>query len=303
MVQDRVLIMRRGLLKSLLRAALGALGALPALQSRPYQQLICDGMCTSDTAEFYRDFDLIFISFRSATGYLPRCHLVLLKAEFSSGQWFFSSCPYRIFFIPALVAQGSKPSFTISLQPICVCDDPPFNVQRPSTEITMRASNVVLLVLTVYAATPALAVPLSASDSVDIHVPSDIESRNPQIDSLVTARAGDGDAALSEIFARNIPVLKSKREKTGPLPQSLSSRELGPHQRLNARFKYYSLSSIIKGLTVYYRFAKDAGVFRGVRARDDVADDFITSLLQSRDPEITPENIFALASRVFDDLD
>jgi hypothetical protein len=41
--------------------------------------------------------------------------------------------------------------------------------------------------------------PTSASDSVDIQVPSDIESRNPQIDSLVTARAGDGDAALSEI--------------------------------------------------------------------------------------------------------
>ena len=98
---------------------------------------------------------------------------------------------------------------------------------------------------------------------------------------------------------------------------------------------------------VYLRFAKNAGVFRGIRrgeftpeqlaariapdklsteareiglqeniqarstlnvlpetvARDDVADDFITSLLQSRDPEITPENIFALASRVFDDLD
>jgi hypothetical protein len=38
-------------------------------------------------------------------------------------------------------------------------------------------------------------------------------------------------------------------------------------------------------------------------ARDNAADDFITSLLQSRDSEITPENIFALASRVFDDLD
>jgi hypothetical protein len=132
-------------------------------------------------------------------------------------------------------------------------------------------------------------------------------------------------------------VLKSKREKTGPLPQSLSSRELGPHQRLNARFKY-SFSSIVKGLLIFH-FGKKFSLFRrgeiapeqlaarivheareiGLQediqarstlnvppetvARDDVADDFITSLLRSRDPESTPENIFALASRFFDELD
>ena len=123
------------------------------------------------------------------------------------------------------------------------------------------------------------------------------------------------------------------------MPQSLSSRELGPNQRLNALL---SLSNI-KRLLYYLRLAKKAGLFHreiapeqlaaritpdklfteareiGLQediqarstfdvppetvARDDVADDFITSLLQSRDPEITPENIFALVSRVFDDLD
>jgi len=206
----------------------------------------------------------------------------------------------------------------------------------------MRASNVVVLVLTVFAATPALAAPLSgptsAGDSVEIQVPSNIETRNPQTDSLVTARAGDGDAALNEIFARNIPALKNKREKTGPLPQSLSSRD----QHLQARV---SLSSL-KTFVWLYRLAKGSGLFKFGRrevtpgqlaaritpdelvtesreidlqddiqarsipkvlsetvARDDAADDFITSLLQSRDSEITLENIYALASRVFNDLD
>jgi hypothetical protein len=133
-------------------------------------------------------------------------------------------------------------------------------------------------------------------------------------------------------------VLKNKREKTGPSPQSLSSRESGPHQHLQAR---YTLSNL-KKFAWFYRFAKGSGLFRrreitpeqlaaritpdelftkareiGLQgdiqarsihkvpsetvARDDAADDFISSLLQSRDSEIT--NLFALASRVFDDLD
>jgi hypothetical protein len=138
-------------------------------------------------------------------------------------------------------------------------------------------------------------------------------------------------------------VLKNKREKTGLLPESLSSRELGPHQHLQARFSFSAIKKIFR----LYRFVKGAGLFRRREitpnhlaaritldelftealnareigpqediqarstpkfpsetvARDDAADNFITSLLQSRDSEVTPGNIVTLASRVFDDLD
>ena len=137
-------------------------------------------------------------------------------------------------------------------------------------------------------------------------------------------------------------MLKNKREQTGVLPGSLNAREPHQHLQaravsLSTIVKFLVLSHFFKGAGLFRRHettpdqlaaritpddlftealnTREIGLQEDIQARsapkvtsemvarDDAADDFITSLLQSRDSEITPENISAFASRVFDELD